>query len=125
MLYQYVNFEKNKFALIEQRSIEIKKQNLKSNEEIKYLYSIVEKQEGEIVNQRKIIQDQEKEIERLTDLLCKEDKNKDKLFEYLEKVAMILQNNQKEIIRRKKITKADYIADGMYKIEKSTKEKLK
>ena len=125
MLYQYVSIEKNKYSLIELRNEEIKKKNLQANEEIKYLSSIVEKQEKEIINQRKIIEDKENEIIRLHELLNEEDKNKSKLFEYLEKVALILQNNQKKIINRKKPTKADFIAESMYKIEKETKEKLK
>lgn len=125
VLIKFVNQERNHCNLTENRWNETKELNFKLNQEVSYLKQYIEQKESEIETLSLLLKTQDLEIQKLSKLLNAKDKESIKLHEYLEKVAEILKNNQKAIINRKKPTKADFIAEGMSKIDKTTKEKLK
>lgn len=64
------------------------------------------------------------ENDSLLNIIAEDKKFKDDIKEYLKTVAEILQNNQKEIIK-KKPTKADLMTEKMYKVPDEVKAKLK
>lgn len=126
VLIKYVNQERNHCNLIENRWNETKEKNFQANEEISYLRLQLEQKDSVIENLSTLLKTQDLEIQRISKLLDTKDKEQKKLYEYLDKVAEILKNNQQAIMaNRKKPTKADFIADGMYKLDPSTKERLK
>lgn len=71
-----------------------------------------------------IVNGQELEIQRLTRIIEDNKKFKEDIKEYLKTVAEILQNNQKEFIK-KKVTLVDLKTEKMNKISESAKAKLK
>lgn len=111
LLIKFNNIERKHSSACEQVAKDYEKENLKLKVEMQA--------------KDEIIINQEKEIQRLDKLLKTKEKESKKLHEYLEKVAEILKSSQEKIIQRKKITKADFIADGMMKIDETTKERLK
>lgn len=127
-LTKFVNQERNHFNLIENRWRETRDHNLKANAEISSLRQLLEERDTEIEKLHMIIKTQDLEIQKLTKVNDNQDKHQKKLYEYLDKTAEILKNSQKELIKTKsknKLTIGDYIADGMSKMDKSTKERLK
>lgn len=64
------------------------------------------------------------ENDSLLNIIAEDKKFKEDIKEYLKTVAEILQNNQKEIIK-KKPTKADLMTEKMYKVPDEVKAKLK
>lgn len=125
VLIKFVNQERNHSNLIESRWQETKEYNFKANEEISYLKQLLEEKDTEIEKLHMILKTQDLEIQKITKINNNQEEHQKKLDEYLNKVAEILKNNQKAIINRKKPTKADFIAEGMCKMDPSTKERLK
>lgn len=126
VLTKFVNQERNHFNLIENRWKETKEHNLKANEEISHLRQLLEEKDAYIEKLNIILQTQDLEIQKITKINNNQEEHQKKLDEYLNKVAEILKNNQEKIINtRKKLTKADFIAEGMYKMDLTTKERLK
>lgn len=125
-LTKFVNQERNHFSLIENRWKETRDHNLKTNEKINCLSQILEEKDTEIEKLHMLLKTQDLEIQKLTKINNDQEEHQKKLDEYLNKVAEILKNNQEKIIKsRKKLTKADFIAEGMYKMDSTTKERLK
>lgn len=126
VLIKFVNQERNHFNLIENRWKDTKEHNLKANEEISHLRQLLEEKDAYIEKLNIVLQTQDLEIQKLTKINNNQEEHQKKLDDYLSKVADILKSSQEKIIKsRKKPTKADFIAEGMYKIDASTKERLK
>jgi N-glycosylase/DNA lyase len=111
LIINLVNVERKRANANEQLRRDIEKEYIELDRSLEFKNRLLNEKDNEISRLEKIIENQEKENH--------------KLHEYLEKIAEILKNNQSKILKRKKPTRADLIAEGMLKMEDSTKAKLK
>lgn len=117
LLINFNNNERRHTVSAERLARSCEKEIIELKKEIETKVAIIEEKDH-------IIAVLKKENSSLLNIISDDKKFKDDIEEYLKTVAEILQNNQKEIIK-KKPTKADLMTEKMYKVPDEVKAKLK
>ena len=112
------------------RDSEKKAEKLSSEVEVLKMQNKNLKEDLELLAKLKdeIIANQKQEIIKQHELLKAKTAETEKLHDYFKKIAEILKSNQDLMLKlkpKKTITKGDFIADGMFKMEEKTRRKLK
>lgn len=118
-----LNSDKNNIDKLRQIAL---KDNAKLVEKIQTKDKLIETSKKELFDLKAAYKKSEQRVEKLTSLV---DKYREETKEHnrfvKETIKKIIDVQEANLKNRKRITKADFIAEGMYKMDETTKERLK